>query len=248
MLELNRLELDNGVRSRFLKTQAINPKGTIIFSHGYFIGPVPYRNLLNKLSEIGYDTFALDNGGDGDYSTISESINASRLFIEKIAKEQQRHEETYLLGHSLGGLHSLMLSDNSVALDINKTMVFAPKIPVNQVIRYEQVLCSSQFLNSLPSRQFQLMSLLYNPFEWQRQLKMYSFLNSVNDFNEQIKLKNPTQIITFEKDEFGIVLNSLKEWSEKNNCKLDDIKGVGHDHIIENQDLAHLIDNFFMNS
>ncbi len=83
--------------------------GRIIFSHGNSFPGGTYRLVLENLRQRGYEVHAIDKfGHDLQYPVTDNWPNLVQQLADFASRHQQGGEPAFLVGHSLGGILSLM--------------------------------------------------------------------------------------------------------------------------------------------
>lgn len=104
----------DGIRIFYQKEIPSSPKALIIISHGYSEHSDLYKETMAYFVEAGYGVYVLDQRGNGRSQGEKGDINQFEDFIQDLhiliqhAKEEYPNTPTYTLGHSMGGLITLL--------------------------------------------------------------------------------------------------------------------------------------------
>ncbi len=93
-------------------TNRENPKGSVLIAHGFGEHHRRYASLKRALNLAGYDVWFFDFTGHGDSAGRRAAVDVGALIGEhliarKSLEDVARTENTFLFGHSMGGLITL---------------------------------------------------------------------------------------------------------------------------------------------
>lgn len=105
--------------------QSMNPR--IIFSHGNSFPAGTYRVMLNSLRQRGFDVEAVDMYGHDPRYPVTNNWPHLVQQLADFARDQQGHDEpAFLVGHSLGGILSLMCAARHPELARGVVLIDSP--------------------------------------------------------------------------------------------------------------------------
>jgi pimeloyl-ACP methyl ester carboxylesterase len=103
----------------------MNPR--IIFSHGNSFPAGTYRVMLNSLRQRGFDVEAVDMYGHDPRYPVTNNWPHLVQQLADFARDQQGHDEpAFLVGHSLGGILSLMCAARHPELARGVVLIDSP--------------------------------------------------------------------------------------------------------------------------
>ena len=117
----------------------------VIFIHGILEGPFQFHELANKAVEQGISTFGILLPGHG--KSAEDFANSNRQqwinYVDKVIKEiSQNYPNIILVGHSMGALLSLLVSEKYDCV----IGLFAVAIPLSIKVNLKGFTCSLKVL------------------------------------------------------------------------------------------------------
>ena len=113
-METGHVTATDGTRIFYRATVPEKPRGAVIILHGYAEHSGRYAHVMEHLSADGYGVFAPDHRGHGQtadllgYIADFDAIVSDVLLIRSLARARCGDCPTFLLGHSMGGLITLL--------------------------------------------------------------------------------------------------------------------------------------------
>jgi dipeptidyl aminopeptidase/acylaminoacyl peptidase len=109
-------ENKQGLWIHYRRWTVSNPKGVIFIMHGAFEHIDLYNHIAESLNEQGFDVYGLDHQGhgqsDGDPAYVeqfSDYVDDAVLFVQNIQRNYKKQLPNFILGHSMGGLITLLI-------------------------------------------------------------------------------------------------------------------------------------------
>lgn len=237
-----------------------NPKGNILFLHGFtgnFNNKLSFRNFFTEYNFYGIN---MPGHGNSKYENINElnTNNFLNIIVEFIKKNNL--DNLIVLGHSMGGGLAIML--NSVLTEKIKILVL--EAPANKSVFENYNIVQKMIPSDIEETKFVLSKLVFEPIKFFGGEKNFNFfikkefneLNSkykdlkimlnmevMNEFFNRIqsgikKINKPTILFIGDKDEivpFKSTINNFKSNIQNKYLKIIECKNCAHLPLSENK-------------
>lgn len=94
-------------QKEFRHTETVHPETLVLFIHGITEGPEQFRELMEELSALHYDSIALvlpGHGGSAKDFSDSSGTAWSNYVNSRLDDLREQYASIFLIGHSMGGL------------------------------------------------------------------------------------------------------------------------------------------------
>lgn len=231
-----------------------NAKTMVIFIHGIIEGPAQFRAFIKILEEENFSYSAVLLDGHGQSGKDFARSNKLK-WIDSVEKEILKHKDNYeniiLVGHSMGGLLSILLGLKYK--DKVKSLVLIAT-PLKVFVRYKMIVSSLKVAFGRVKEEDGLSQIAQKAISVER-CSLVTYLTWIPRYidlfslitlaKKQLKNLNMPTLIVQSKDDELVSYNSLKVFKDKlkNNYNIVNLEKSGHFHY-EQEELKDLLDKF----
>lgn len=255
--------------------KVINPKGNILFLHG-FTGNFNNKMSFRKhFSEYNFFAINMPNHGNSKYHSLQQ-LN-TKFFVKVVSNfiEQNNLDNLIVLGHSMGGGMAIILENNfrnkikllileapaNIAVNKNYDSIVSKLIPnslqemefvANKLIYdYKTIFVNEKNYSNFINQEFNKLTTKY------KDLKVMLDINAMNDFFNHIQqsLKNintKTILILGDKDEIvpyeETKNNFIYNFNNKEQLEIITVENAAHLPLSENKNVVQQIKTILENN
>lgn len=133
-----------------------NANRVLVIQHGFGEHSGRYKFLIDKLENSDINIYALDSRGHGNSEGKRGHVDQFQYYIDdladliRIAKEKEKKEKVFLLGHSLGGVISLQYTlEVNDQENLHALILSSPGLKVKMDLEKEIKKFASQYLAAI---------------------------------------------------------------------------------------------------